>query len=129
MKRLLQQWDNHQTEEMIGNLLRAGVMLAAAVVLVGGVIFLARNGTRLPDYQVFRREPGDLENVPGIVRQAFDARGRGVIQLGLLILIATPIARVVLAAIAFALQRDHLYVLVSLAVLAILIFSLSGHAG
>jgi uncharacterized membrane protein len=121
--------DDRQIELLIGTLLRVGVMLAAAVVLLGGVIFLVRNGHTQPAYHVFRGEPGDLENVPGIVRSALDGRGRGIIQLGLLLLIATPIARVAFAAVAFAMEKDRLYVYATLIVLAILVFSLSGHAG
>jgi len=121
--------DDRHIEVLIGTLLRVGVMLAAAVVLLGGVIFLARNAHIQPNYHAFRGEPGDLENVPGIVRSALDMRGRGIIQLGLLLLIATPIARVAFAAVAFALEKDRLYVYATLMVLAILVFSLSGHAG
>jgi uncharacterized membrane protein len=121
--------EDRQVEQLIGNLLRVGVMLAAGVVLVGAVVFLVRNANIQPDYHAFRGEPGDLENIPGILHSAFNLRGRGIIQLGLLLLIATPIARVAFAAVAFALERDRLYVYATLTVLAILIFSLSGHAG
>ena len=121
--------DDRKIEEWIGNLLRAGVLLAAAVVLLGAAIFLMHNGHVRPNYHVFHGEPGDLENVPGIVRAAFHLHGRGIIQLGLLLLIATPIARVAFAAVAFALEKDRLYVYATLMVLAILVFSLSGHAG
>ena len=51
-------------------------------------------------------------------------RGRGLIQLGVLLLIATPVARVVFSAWAFARQRDWTYVLVTLFVLAVLLFGL-----
>jgi uncharacterized membrane protein len=53
-------------------------------------------------------------------------QGRGIIQLGLLFLIATPVARVVFSIFAFSVQRDRLYVVVTLTVLAILMFSLTG---
>jgi uncharacterized membrane protein len=121
--------NDRKVEQWIGNLLRVGVLLAAGVVLLGGVIFLVHNGNVQPNYRVFRGESGDLENVPGIVRNALDLRGRGIIQLGLLLLIATPIARVAFAAVAFALEKDRLYVYATLMVLAILVISLSGHAG
>ena len=63
-------------------------------------------------------------SVAGIVANACQLRGRGLIQLGLLLLIATPVLRVVIAAVAFALQRDRLYVAVSLIVLASLAYSM-----
>ena len=120
-------WNDQEIEQAIGLLLRAGVLLAAAVVLAGGVVFLARHGRSSVDFRMFRGEPTDLRTVPGVVRQSLRLRGRGIIQLGLLLLLATPIARVAFSAVAFALQRDRLYVLVTLIVLAVLLFSLSGH--
>jgi uncharacterized membrane protein len=115
-------------DEIIGNLLRAGVILAAAVVLLGGVLYLAQHSSALPDYRVFRGEPADLRGVPGIVKDARALDGRGLIQLGLLVLLATPIARVAFSVLAFALQRDRTYVVVTLIVLAVLLYSL-GAAG
>ena len=119
-------WTDQKTEEIIGNLLRAGVMLAAAVVLTGGVVYLAHYGGARADYRVFRGEPTDLREVSGIVRDAFAGSSRGIIQLGLLLLIATPIARVAFAVFAFAAERDRMYVAFTLIVLAILLYSLVG---
>jgi uncharacterized membrane protein len=125
---ITQGWNDQKVEAIIGNLLRAGVLLAAVVVFAGAMAFLLRHAHATPDYRIFRGEPSDLRNVPGIVRDALHARSRGIIQLGLLLLIATPVARVAFAAVAFALEKDRLYVLVTLTVLAALIFSLSGPA-
>nr|MBN2278700.1 DUF1634 domain-containing protein [candidate division Zixibacteria bacterium] len=50
--------------------------------------------------------------------------GNGIIQLGLLFLIATPIARVFFSVFAFFRKRDYLYTLITLIVLIILLFSL-----
>jgi uncharacterized membrane protein len=47
-----------------------------------------------------------------------------VIQLGLLILIATPVARVIFSLVGFVLERDRVYVAITLAVLAILAYSI-----
>ena len=62
----------------------------------------------------------------GVVAGALALRAQSVIQLGLLVLIATPIARVAFALLAFARQRDATYVAVSALVLAVLLFSLLG---
>jgi uncharacterized membrane protein len=78
------------------------------------------------EFTVFVGEPADLRNVSGIVRDALALRGRGLIQLGLLLLIATPVARVAFSVVAFAMQRDRLYVVVALIVLAVLMYSLTG---
>ena len=80
----------------------------------------------MPDYRVFRGEPSDLRNLPGIVAEVADLRGRGIIQLGLLVLIATPVLRVAFTIFAFLEQRDHLYVVVTLIVLTFLLISLTG---
>jgi uncharacterized membrane protein len=119
-------WTDQYVEELIGNLLRVGVTLAAAVVLFGGSIYLVRHGLAAPHYSVFVGEPADLRTVSGIVRDALALRGRGLIQLGLLLLIATPVARVAFSVAAFAMQRDRLYVVVALIVLAVLMYSLTG---
>lgn len=111
-------------EQVIGNLLRIGVGAAALLVLAGGVLYLARYGGNRPDYAAFHGEPSDLRSVGGILRYAFDLRRRGVIQLGLLLLIATPVARVVYSVYGFARERDWLYVGVTLVVLAVLLYSL-----
>ncbi|HEY7496683.1 MAG TPA: DUF1634 domain-containing protein [Candidatus Tectomicrobia bacterium] len=122
----LQTWSEQQVEEIVGNLLRGGVVLAAVVVLVGGVLYLRRYGATVPDYRMFHGEPADLRHFSGIVTDATTLRSRGVIQFGLLLLTATPVARVVFAMVAFAQQRDRTYVLVTLIVLTVLIYSLTG---
>ena len=113
----------HQMEARLGNLLRTGVTLAAAVVVAGGVIYLSRHGHEQPAYHTFRGEPSGLRTVPGILQGAWQLRGREVIQAGLLVLIATPIARVAFAALGFARQHDWLYVGVAGVVLSLLLYA------
>jgi uncharacterized membrane protein len=120
---------DQRLDELMGELLRTGVLLAALVVLVGGVVYLTRHGMSVTNYQVFRGEPSELRTISGILHEALALRGRGLIQLGLLILIATPIARVAFSFFAFLYQRDWLYVVVTLMVLGLLLYSLvGGHA-
>ena len=119
-------WDDQRIEVIVANLLRAGVLLAAAVVVIGGSIFLIRHGREAPQYRTFVAEPAALRTVPGILREAASLRGREIIQLGLLILIATPVLRVAFSVVGFALERDHLYVGITVVVLAVLLFSLAG---
>jgi uncharacterized membrane protein len=76
------------------------------------------------DRGVFRGEPADLRSAGGILRYAFGLSGRGIIQLGLLVLIATPVARVAFSVFAFLREGDRLYVGVTLVVLALLLYSL-----
>jgi uncharacterized membrane protein len=116
-------------DEIMGRLLRTGVILAAAFVLLGGALYLARHQTPVTNYHVFQGEPAELRTVTGIVHEAMALHGRGLIQFGLLILIATPIARVAFSAMAFLYQRDWTYVVVTLVVLALLFYSLFGQHG
>jgi len=120
------QWTDQNVEELIGTLLQAGVTLAATVVLFGASVYLIRHGRATPQFHVFKGEPTDLRTISGIVKDALAFQGRGLIQLGLLLLIATPVARVAFSAAAFAIQRDRLYVMVTLIVLVVLIYSLMG---
>jgi uncharacterized membrane protein len=116
--------DEERFEHFLGSLLRVGVLIAAAVVIVGGVIYLTRHGHETPDYHTFHEQPSPLYNPRGIVEWALAFRGRGIIQLGLLLLIATPVARVVFSALGFARERDWTYVAFTLFVLAVLLYSL-----
>jgi len=113
-------------EQVLGELLVIGVITAAAVVLAGGTIYLIRHGGEAANYHVFHGEPPEVRAVSGILKGVTAGRGRGLIQLGLLLLIATPVARVALSLAAFARRRDTLYVIFTLIVLAVLLFSLLG---
>ncbi len=119
-------WSDFRIEHVVGNLLRAGVVIAAAVVLAGAAVFLARHGTEHPNYGMFQGGRSELDSVRGIVTSALEGKGRGLIQLGLLLLVATPVVRVVFSVLGFALERDRTYVIITLIVLAVLIFSLAG---
>lgn len=116
--------DREQADGMIGSLLRAGVIVSASVVLAGAIWYLIRFGGTVPDFHNFRGEPRGLSTAGGILRGAFGGQPRDLIQLGLLLLIATPIARVGLSVVVFALERDRLYVVLTLIVLATLLGSL-----
>jgi len=122
-------WTDQRVDEIIGNLLRVGVIAAAAVVLSGGALYLAQHGATIPDYGVFHGEPAYLRGVSGILSAARALDGPGLIQLGLLVLLATPVARVAFSVFAFALQRDRTYVVVTLIVLAVLLYSLGAGGG
>ena len=119
-------WTDQKVEDLVGNLLRIGVSLAALIVFAGAVIYLAKHGGEPAAYSVFRGEPNQLRSIPGVLREAIAFQGRGIIQLGLLFLIATPVARVVLSIVGFAAERDRMYVGFATVVLVILIYSLFG---
>ena len=119
-------WDDHRIEVILGNLLRSGVLLSAAVVFLGACVYLAHHGHEPADYRIFRGEPSEFRTIAGVIHSAVHGRGRGLIQLGLLLLIATPIARVAFSIVGFGIERDRMYVAFTLIVLAILLYSLLG---
>lgn len=87
---------------------------------------MVQYGLTAPDFRIFHGESKELRSIPGILTYALSLDSRGIIQLGLLLLIATPVARVIFSVIAFALQRDLTYVIVTSIVLALLLYSLAG---
>ena len=111
-------------EVIMGNLLRAGVLLSALVVAVGGIIFLLKHGRQTQHYRFFESEPKQLRNVKDIWSAAIKGRGQALIQLGLIILIATPVARIIFSIIGYFLERDYLYMVITLIVLGVIFFSL-----
>ena len=113
-------------DRMIGILLRAGVLASAAVTLSGGIWHFVQGGAALPDYRVFRPELAEMHGLGEVLRGIAHGRSQSLIQLGLLMLIATPIARVALSVVAFSLERDRMYVAITLIVLGGLIASLAG---
>jgi uncharacterized membrane protein len=119
-------WSDERAEQVIGQLLRAGVIVSVVVVLIGAALYLVHHGGERPDYHAFRGEPLDLRSIPGIFRGAWRLRSPQVIQLGLVLLLATPVARVAFSIFAFAAQRDRTYVVVTIIVLVILLASIAG---
>jgi uncharacterized membrane protein len=110
-------------ERVIGRLLRFGVIFSSAIVLLGAVCLLYQHGRERAAFGDFRAAATEYRSVPGTIHAAASLDCRGVIQLGLLFLVATPIARVAFSLVAFALERDWIYVCVTFVVFAILIAS------
>jgi len=111
----------------VGVLLRTGMLSSAAVILLGGAFFLARHGKEVPDYRAFHGVAPELRSISGIAVGALAGQELAIIQLGLLLLIATPVARVIFSACWFAFERDYLYMTIALIVLTVLLYSLFVH--
>jgi uncharacterized membrane protein len=116
-------------DKVIGTLLQVGVLAAATVVIIGGIWLLAGVGRGAPAYKQFRGEPQEFRSAGGVITSITHPRPEIVIQFGLLILIATPVARVLFSLAAFALQRDWTYVAITLIVLLVLAYSLGAPHG
>ena len=115
---------DREVELTIGTLLRWGVIVSAAVVLGGGACHLAAHGGIARDYRHFHAEAQDLRTIAGVVAGAMHLSCPHIIQLGLLLLIATPVARVAFSVLVFLEERDWTFVFITVLVLAILLFSL-----
>ncbi|MEH1854541.1 MAG: DUF1634 domain-containing protein [Nostoc sp.] len=122
-----------QLEYLLSNLMKYGVLIASAVVLLGGILYLIHHGAEPAEYRFFRGEPSEFRSPIGVVKVVLSGsdaytglRLRGIIQLGLLLLIATPILRVFISLLTFLLQREFIYVIVTLLVMASLTYSLVG---
>ena len=109
--------DQHM-DEIIAKLLRAGVVLAAVLVLIGGVAYVASGGRAVPDYRQFHPEMRGLQGLRTLPWP------EALIEIGLLTLIATPVARVIFCLAAFAIERDRMYMCFTTAVLAVLLYSI-----
>jgi uncharacterized membrane protein len=114
---------DEKLQVIIGNLLRIGVLASAIVVLLAGMVFVGQHHAERASYATFRAESSDLRTINGIFGASWSLRPDAIIQLGLLLLIVTPIVRVALAGVGFYLEGDGIYVAVSLIVLSILLFS------
>lgn len=112
-------------ERMVSIVLRTGVTISGVVVLSGGILYLIRHGYDRVDYHSFHAQPAIDSLITQIVGGALALRSRSIIQLGVLLLIATPIARVAFSLAGFALERDRTYVIITAIVLAVLLFSLA----
>lgn len=108
----------------IGRTLQIGVLLAALIVLFGGIMVLLHASGPRPDYSHFHGLAEHLRTPSGIWHGIMRADPESIIQLGLLVLIATPVVRVILAGVGFLMERDRLYFWVSAIVLAVLCYSL-----
>lgn len=115
-----------QLEQALGRLLRAGVMISAALVALGAVIYLSREGNQLSQFSTFTGQPPRLRTPSVVIRESLQGRGRSLMMFGILILLATPVVRVGLSVIGFFREKDWLYVGMTLFVFAILMYSLLG---
>jgi uncharacterized membrane protein len=114
---------DQRLEIAMGHMLRIGVTVAALVVLAGGVLYFIHSHGAVPDYRHFHGTPGEYEQIGEIANGAMRLDSRAIITFGILLLIATPVMRVVFGVVGFAFLKDRLYTLVSALVLAVLLFS------
>ncbi|MNR21344.1 hypothetical protein D3C85_1382420 [compost metagenome] len=110
---------------ILGTLLRVGVIASMSVVLIGGLLYLFSDHAVLIDYRNFNPDKSVFSSIPAILIGLKDLDSKAIIQFGTLLLIFTPVARVVFSIFSFLIERDYLYVLIGLFVLSIILYSLS----
>ena len=114
-------------EKIIGLQLRYGVVIASLTVLIGGIIYLFQSGQAgIPPYHLFIGEKAGYTTVVQITNGVGNFKAKGIVQLGVLILIATPILRIFFSLIGFILEKDRTYVLITFIVLGVMMFSIFG---
>jgi uncharacterized membrane protein len=123
---LIKTEEQEKLENLLSNLLKGGVLLASCVVLFGGIIYLVHQWDTPATYSFFTGEPSQFCSPTAVVKAVLAGSDRAIIQLGLLILIATPIMRVIISLLAFLRARDFVYALITLLVLSCLSYSLLG---
>ena len=121
MKKVFQDKD---IQTALGTLLRAGVFLASFIVAVGAVLYIYRHGSEQADFHTFRGDTSLYRSFTAVIQGVFTGKGRAIIQLGIIVLIATPIARIAFSVFSFLMEKDYLYVVITLIVLSIILISL-----
>ena len=119
-------WGERDVEQYIGKLLRYGVMLSCAITIFGGIIYLYQHKGIMVDYSPVPTGMAFgvdeyLRELNTIFPRMLDFDGAAIVQFGVLVLIATPIIRVAFSAFSFLIEKDYLYVVITLIVLAIIL--------
>lgn len=115
---------DRRMELIVSTILRTGVFLSGSVVLAGAALYLVRHWNEAVSYRQFYAQSEQDRLIGSIIRGVAHGRARSIIQFGILLLIGTPIARVAFSLLAFALERDRIYVFITSVVFAVLLFSL-----
>jgi len=117
---------DYDVEQLIGQVLRYGVLISGLVAIVGGIWYLYQHGSGIPNYTKFNGEPAGFTSLTGIIEGLKTGSATEIIQLGVVVLIATPIIRIIFSLISFILEKDKLYIIITSIVLSIILFSMFG---
>ena len=119
--------NNDAMRQVIGSLLRWGVILSAAVTAIGGLFFLWAHGAeQVPSYHRYSGTLLQYRNVRQLIGGVVHGNSESLIQVGIMMLIATPVARLVFSLFTFTKEKDFVFAGITLLVLCILAFSMMG---
>jgi uncharacterized membrane protein len=117
-----------QVELTISNLLRTGVGMSLALVVLGTVVTFVQHPSYVSQSSELNRLVTPGSKFPHAIRDLAAGlaqfQGEAIVILGLLVLIATPVMRVAISVLAFIYQGDRLFTLITSVVLCLLLFSL-----
>lgn len=111
-------------QQVISMALLFGVLASAALVLLGGSLYVSRHPMVTTDYEAFRGTPSAMRTFRGVLDAALHLSGTGMIQLGLMLLVGVQVVRVFLTGILFALERDRIFVGITGVVFLLLMFGI-----
>lgn len=123
-------WTDRDIQLYIGQVLRYGVFISCAITLFGGIVyFIQQKGVKpnydpIPSGQDFPGVAQYLRELNTIFPRILDFDGAAIIQLGVVVLIATPIVRIIFSAISFLIEKDYMYVVITLIVLTVIIMNM-----
>jgi uncharacterized membrane protein len=111
---------------IIGNLLRYGVWTSLSVAFIGGIVYLFGHSTDVENYSVFHENDRNIfEVISAVYNGAIQGNGESLIFVGIILLFLTPVLRVLLSLFSFLLEKDYLYVGITLIVIVIILISVS----
>jgi uncharacterized membrane protein len=114
-------------EILLGKVLRIGVLMAASIIILGVILFFAREHGDVT-YDQALGKGADIHSLsPGTIWNGLrHGSSRDVIFLGVLALILTPITRVAMTVWLFLRQRDWIFVACAGFVLIVLVLGIAG---
>jgi uncharacterized membrane protein len=121
----------HSMELWVSYTLRIGVSIAALVILSGVILYVIQGSSgaghlqSLDDLKPGRNNTIDV-SWTSIGNGLQDFESIAIIQLGLLILLLTPVTRVALTLLLFIRTRDRIFALITAVVLTILLLGFFG---
>ncbi len=113
--------NDDKLELLLSNLLKIGVIISGIITFIGAILFLFQHGFEISNYHDFKPHPFHLSDLNSFFRSIISFRPESIMELGLLILIATPVLRVFLSFLAYSFQKDYMYIIFSLIVLMVMV--------